>query len=164
MFRTHNADLIPEQLSAAEEFFREYADDIARGHTIDNFVDYDKTTEIRQRGQKLFGVFGSTAYELHSGRFDNGDGGFAEWEPLLVNSALILESPDEGRSGVAHLIRITNPRRNPNTCVWCAQFLPCGWLHTDELNRSDAQILGNIIDEVDDGQTPLTGGGLPGWV
>lgn len=33
MFRTHNADLIPEQLSAAEEFFREYADDIARGHT-----------------------------------------------------------------------------------------------------------------------------------
>lgn len=162
MFSTYNSELTAEQLSAAQEFFSDYAGDVARSHSTDNFVDYEKTTELRQRGTQLFGVFGSTSYELHVGKFHHNDI-LVEWSPLLVDGALIHESPEEGNSGIAHLIRIMNPRRKPSTYVWRAQFLPCGWLHTAELDQSNAEIRQHIADEVADGETPLTGRGLPGW-
>lgn len=161
-------ELTPDQVLAATEFYAEYGADIERGSTANKFVEYylsDKTSRRDNRAdggrEQIFGVFGTTAYQLFTGEFDD-DGVKVTWCPLLIDGNLVHESPEEGQSGTAHLLFIENPNRKYRP-KWFVSFLQCGWIRTSELEQSNAGILENIADEIDRGETPLTGGGLPGW-
>lgn len=153
-----------EQQTAINDAIAELRENCA-DKSFRDFVEIDRTGALVQRGKQLFAVFGETAYELHNSEFvDSTDDSRVEWVPAIVDGHAIGEWPDEGRSGVLHLLRFTRRRgREIENPKWFASFLPCGWLHTTEINQSNRQIAENIIEEIDDGQTPLTGGGLPGW-
>lgn len=152
-----------EQASAIADALAELRDNCADRRFRD-FVEIDRTGVLAQRGKQLFAVFGGTAYSLFSGEvIDTDDDSRFEWVPVLVDGHLIAEFPEEGRSGVLHLMRLTRRRgREVENPKWFASYLSGGWLNASELNQSNQQIIDNIADEVDDGLTPITGG-RPGW-
>ena len=68
-------------------------------------------------GQQYFAVFGSTAYQLFCETIsDPAEGWIWDYLPVLIDGCAVVCWPDEGRSGVLHLMR-------------CRQrdHKPCGW-------------------------------------
>ena len=124
------------------------------------FMDVDRTGQLRLRGNEQFAVFGDTAYKLREGRLSDEWAEF-EYVPAIVDGHLIGQWPDEGRSGVLHLMRCLwrknrDGSMRPNyPSAWAGVYLHGGWIHTAELEQSDAQIARNIVEEIADGQTPL---------
>lgn len=129
-------------------------------------VEYDQTGVLarHQITGELFAVFGSTAYKLMDKTVvDSESDTVVEYVPAVCDGHLVGEFPDEGRSGVLHIVRI--PRRrgvDQPDASWQCIYVSAGWIHTHELNKSNSEILENIEDEIDAGMTPLTGG-RAGW-
>jgi hypothetical protein len=126
--------------------------------TLNGFVTYENSERIvtRLSGQ-VFAVFGCYAYELFEQTIDDEEC-HIEYISVVINGAAFGEFPDEGKSGILHLYLISKSRgkfiENP---AWSAGYLSCGWLRTQELEMSAAQIIENISAEIDAGATHLTG-------
>jgi len=136
--------------------------EIENQDTLNGFVAYEQSERIvvRSNGQK-FGVFGHIAYELFEQIIDNEEA-HIEYITVIIDGKAFGEFPDEGKSGILHLFRISKCRgkaeANP---VWSAGYLSCGWLRTQELELSAAEIFENISAEIDAGATHLTGFCVP---
>jgi len=79
-----------------------------------------------------------------------------------VDKSLSFTYPDEGSSGgLASIVFVDNPKRK--TYAPKVGFSKFMYIYTSELNLSSEQIFNNIINEIEKGETPLSGGGLPGW-
>ena len=129
------------------------------------WMEYDRDGIFFERfGGQLFAIFGNhTAQEIWCHRINDDSGTVVEFLPAIVDGHAILESPEEGRSGVLHLMRFTTHPRRPHVVgKWACLFLARGWLRPDELILPSHEILDHITDEVRRGGTPLTGG-RPGW-
>jgi hypothetical protein len=113
---------------------------------------------------QLFAVFGRTAYQLVCQRLYADDGAVIEYLPAVVDGHALYRSPDEGCDGVLHIMRfVEHPRRPSMAGKWRPVWIHGGWLRTEELMLSVDEIRANIVAEVLRGETPITGGGLPGW-
>jgi hypothetical protein len=126
--------------------------------TLNGFVTYEESERIVERssGQK-FGVFGCHAYELFEQTIDDEEF-HIEYIPVIIDGKAFGKFPDEGKSGILHLYRISKSRgKVEEDLVWSVGYLSCGWLRTQELEMSAAQILENISAEIDAGATHLTG-------
>lgn len=70
--------------------------------------------------------------------------------------------PEEGSAGgLAMVTCIDRPNKPTRPFVG---FSKCRYIYTRELGMTAQQIEGDIVEEVLRGETPLTGGGLPGWI
>lgn len=121
----------------------------------DRFISYYWSDRLVQRGMQTFAVFGSAAYEVI--RFTDADdeGTRYEYLPMLVNGRMLLEAPDEGRTGVIYLMRRTHRRGEPNPTGWMTTSLSAGWLHTRELDMNNDAIMDNIADDISRGENVL---------
>ncbi len=82
--------------------------------------------------------------------------------PDGINPSLAFAWPDEGSAGgLASVVYVDKPKRKAYAPK--VGFSKYRYIYTSELNLTASQITQNIIDEVARGETPLTGGGLPGW-
>lgn len=94
-------------------------------------------------------LFGNMAYELLSFRFAEKSEAQVEYVPLLVNGKMLREVPDEGKVGIAYLMRFTHwkgvERPGGN---WLVGFMKLGWLHKDEIQMPKDQILNKLQSEV----------------
>lgn len=125
----------------------------------------ERNGSLCQRGNEFFAIFGTTAFKLLAGPIHDADTDTdVEFLPVVHNGHCIAQFPEEGASGVLHLMRIPKRRgKIRENAEWWATFISCAWLNTDELNASNEEILEHIAEEIVRGETPLTGGGLPGW-
>jgi hypothetical protein len=70
--------------------------------------------------------------------------------------------PEEGTAGgLASVIYLSRRDKENHPHVGFSKYR---YIYTRELVMTPEQIAENITDEIDRGETPLTGGGLPGWV
>lgn len=138
---------------------------VADTKTHSNFVEYTWSDRIVQRGVQTFAVFGTTARELLDFDYaENEKRGIRfEYAPMIVDGRMLEQWPDEGRTGIAYLQRMTKNHGEPCEDAWRVTFMHTGWLRTSELELSNEQIEDIIADEADQGLDPL---GLkpPGWV
>lgn len=130
---------------------------LASHDTLDGFVTYEQSERIHTRNSgQVFAVFGIYAYELFHQQIDD-DEITAEYLPVVIDGKSFGEFPEEGRSGVLHLFRISKYGGNIVECPeWQASYISCGWLRTKELELSATEIIENITDEIDAGATHLT--------
>lgn len=116
---------------------------------------------------QLFAVYDKfAAYQMLCQRLHADDGAVVEYLPAVVDGHAILRLPEEGRDGVLHIMRFVEYPKRPQWArigQWGPIWLHGGWLRTEELMLSTAEINANIVAEVLRGETPITGGGLPGW-
>ncbi len=123
------------------------------------FIEYERSSLFVTRGPQTFVIFGDTAYDLLSQRIDD-TANVIEYIPALdLNGCVTAEFPEEGRSGILHVMRVF--RRNGkdiNPPMVSAGFIQCGWLRKSELPLTNDAILKRIGDEIDEGATWITGG------
>ena len=124
----------------------------------DDEATYTWSSRLVQRGSQLFAVFGSQAYELHrAARIeDPQSGGVFEYLPLLIDGRTLLEQSDYS-SGIATFMRCVQLRGEPYDGAWMVTYLNTGWIRTDELQMTNAQISERIADEIDRGANHITG-------
>ena len=120
--------------------------------TCRDYVSYEESSQIVKRKKEQFALFGTIAYKLN--RFNNED---CSMLPVILKGKIWGEFPDEGRSGVLHVYYIKGRRR------WGCGFIPCGWLHTEELELTDKEIALNIAKEIIAGENVITTP-PPGWI
>lgn len=116
------------------------------------FVYYDESSKIVLRKKEQFAIFGSIAYKLN--RLHNEE---CLILPVILKGKVWGEFPEEGSSGLLHVFYNKEKER------WCCFYMSCGWLHTDELEITNQEIVNNIVDEIDGGANVFTTP-PPGWV
>lgn len=119
-----------------------------------SFLTYEWSSKVVKRGNQLFAVFGSIAYDVTKTKFTEegcslGDGKLC----VPINGRYLAEFPDEGSSGIMGMYIIT---RNGRRAVLNPSFVPCGWIYTEELELNREQIRENIINDVLDGKNVFT--------
>lgn len=132
---------------------------------LDDHCEYDRGVLCCRSRSKLFAIFGRVAYELQCCRIEDGDE-VLEILPGLVEGQATLEAPavDEAPLRILHLIRWTaHPDQRRIDKGWFPTWLQCRWVWRRELQKPAHAIADQIAQEVWRGETPLTGGGLPGW-
>lgn len=119
--------------------------------TSDGIVKHSKSGEE-------FALFHNSAYKLntHVGMEDEG---FLS-TPLLIGGKAVQVCPDEGSTGILVKCRIKD--RRTGALRWHVSFHRRGWIYKDELNMTNAEILTNMVQEVEDGKNVFTSA-LPGW-
>lgn len=132
--------------------------------TMNGFVELDKSTRIAQRGKQAFAIFGGTAYDITPMDFTDPERGRFVRVPALLSGHAYAEFPDEGNSGVLFWWWSEHLEKRLGKKEWHLGFQSAGWLHEKELELSSDEITMNIIEDILRGETPLTGGGLPGWI
>lgn len=148
----------PEQQAAIDEAIAE-----AENNTM-KFLEYTWSDRIIERGQQVFAVFGRIAREamLEPELEDDMHGSRFEYAPMIVDGKMLERCPDEGSSGLAHLMRCTRSRGRDVDERWFVTYLQTGWLYTKEIGMSNAEIAERIGEEIDLGAAHITGG-RPGW-
>jgi hypothetical protein len=147
----------PEQQSAVDKAIA------ATSKTADGFLSYAWSDRIVQRGSQTLAVFGHMARVLLDAPDATDDlGNRFEYVPLVVDGRMLEEVPEEGRDGMAYLMRMTHRRGEPIDSAWSVAYLNAGWIRTVELAATNAEIVENITQEAARGETPLTGG-RAGW-
>lgn len=115
---------------------------------------------LAERGSQKFAVFGGTAYQLLPfDHVDDEDSGSAfDYLPVIVDGQMLMSEHDEGGAGLLYLMRCTKRRGKPQPDPkWIATFMPtAGWLHTAELQQSNAEILDHMAEEIAAGENVLT--------
>lgn len=119
--------------------------------SCNDFVSYNESSKIILRKKEQFAVFDSIAYKLN--RFHNEE---CLMLPVILKGKIWGEFPDEGRSGLLHVFLNQHRKR------WSCSFISCGWLHTEELELTNQEIISKIADEIDGGANALTTP-PPGW-
>lgn len=121
----------------------------------DGFLSYEWSERIIVRGNQTFAIFGDTAYDVSKQKFNYDKTCIAGSGKLCVpiKGKYLAEFPDEGRSGIMGLCIVTRKGKNIRTEP---MFVPCGWLHTEELKLTNEEILDNIIDDVERGENVFT--------
>ncbi len=107
-----------------------------------NFGDVDESIRVQKDrdSRQQFAVFGLTAYEIIS-MIVQKDGKHFGWRPALLNGAAYRSIPNEGRDGTLH---------------WAWMEKKQKWYLT-WLDQTPSEIISNIAEEIDAGETPLTG-------
>lgn len=138
-----NANYTTEQQAAIDEAVAQAVS--SRG------MEYNHAGELAHHGitGEPFAVFGTTAYKLMTGaHHDTEVDTIVEFLPVIMNGNLVGQFPDEGRSGVLHLVRISRRRGvDRPDAKWHASFNSAGWIYSHELSASNEEILSNIADE-----------------
>lgn len=140
-----------EQMAVIEAAIEETKD------THNGFIEYHWSDRIVKRGNQIFAVFPWDAREAIIESMQKDDGDKLEILPVVVNGKMLLELPDEGRVGMAHLYRLLDERGNIKINWWVG-FSGVGWLRVEELELPNNQIAQNIFDEIDAGANHFTGG------
>jgi hypothetical protein len=126
--------------------------DVAQIHKI---IRYRKSNQFFAVG--TYSAYDVTPFES----IDEDDNSFHRFEPAISPAAYLMQ-PDEGRSGLLTWWYTDGTRRIQEG--WRLIWGPVRWIRVSELDLSPQEVWQNIKDEIDEGETPLTGGGLPGWV
>lgn len=115
--------------------------------TQTGWLEYEWSERIVQRGTQIFGVFSFDAREVMNETSKCPKSGLpVEYMPVVIDGKMLIEFPDEGRVGVAHVVS----RQMPDGSVKCvAGFIGCGWIRHSELDLPAAQIAENILREID---------------
>lgn len=121
----------------------------------DRWLSYQWTEKLVKRGTQIFAVFPFDAREVITGVLSDDNGLAFEYRPMVVDGKMVIELPDEGRCGVAHLIRRIG--KDGTISPWHVSYISCGWLRIDELQLPARQIAENIANEIDAGASCLTG-------
>jgi hypothetical protein len=114
----------------------------------DGFCSYEWSERVVVRGKQTFAIFGSLAYDVSKMKFNYDETCVPGTGKLCVSIAgrYLARFPDEGRSGIMGTFIINRKNKNVN----CGPtFVPCGWLHTEELNLTNEEIKQNIFDDND---------------
>lgn len=122
------------------------------------WVSYENA-KVVERGKDKFAVIGDQAFLLDpEGELNYDDDFKAEVIPVIINGEMIMQLPDEGSSGFLYLMKINKIRgkayENPE---WRTTYRSLSWIYAKELEMTNAQITQNIIEEIEQGKTPLTG-------
>jgi hypothetical protein len=119
-----------------------------------DFVHYEWSDRVIQRGNQTFAVFGSIAYDVtklkfHSDVDVSGTGKLC----VPIKERYLGQFPDEGDSGILglYIVYRRNEKRLIKKC-----FVPCGWVYTRELTLSNSEIKNNIIEDVIRGENVFT--------
>jgi len=127
----------------------------------DGFCSYEWSKRVVQRGKQTFAVFGSTAYDVSKIKFTSdcspecnpGNGSLC----VPIKGRYLAEFPDEGRDGIMGCYIIPDRRGDKGkNKLTSPSFVSCGWLYTEELELSKAEILNNIIEDVEAGENVFT--------
>lgn len=122
-----------------------------------NFGDVDESDRLThyRSARQQFAVFGAYAYayELHSMISDEDERRVA-MRPALVGGKYYQSNPDEGASTILYWVWTNRANMPAWTLCWLANT---GWIRTSELEQSPEEIATNIFEEIEDGETPLTG-------
>jgi hypothetical protein len=117
----------------------------------DGFVSYEWSDRVIVRGNQTFAIFGDLAYDVSKQKFNydatcvRGTGKLC----VSINGRYLAEFPDEGQSGIMGMYIIN--RKNKNV-KGTPTFVPCGWLHTEELNLTNDEIRDNIFNDIARGE------------
>jgi hypothetical protein len=112
----------------------------------DGFCAYKWSDRIVIRRKQTFAVFGDIAYDVSKMKFDGpGTGKIC----VPVHGQFLAQFPDEGATGIMGCYILHH--KNQNTFVG-PSFVPCGWLHTEELNLTNKEIQNNIIENIAQGK------------
>lgn len=145
----------------------EWENEYKRHQKHPDFVATGEIDQFVKKGHQEFAVYGDLAYDISEQIIYDATDDVAIYQcPFKlthdgINQYINYVWPDEGRGGLATLIYVSRPNKpsRPSVCVSSSRFI-----YTRELGMTAAQIAGNIVEEVLRGETPLTGGGLPGWI
>jgi len=107
---------------------------------------------VYKNGSQQFAVSGNYAYELIN-MYICDDNHESAIRPAILNGVAYRSEPDEGRCGTLHW---TWHAKIPDKWRLCWSSAS-GWIHASELNQTPDEIMDNIVDEIDAGQTPFTG-------
>lgn len=146
---------LPPLPDNANELIAAAVDAERSGLRESNFGDVFESERIStyRNGPQVFAVFGHQARELCNWALVDDDAGREyAWRPATLNDTAFESCPDEGRCGVLHWV--WSDRYPEWNLTW---FGASGWIYSSELDQSPAEIAENIRDEIDAGQTPLTG-------
>lgn len=127
-----------------------------------DWVQYDWSDRLHTRGADQFAIFGKTAYHLRLPPVIEDQSATFEYIPVIIDGRVFREYPEEGRVGMLYLMRCTRRKGVSVEGPWIAAFLAARWLHTSELEQSNAEIAEHIAAEIDAGENVLTRK-LPGW-
>ncbi len=114
-----------------------------------------------RNSRQIFAIDGDYAYDVTPRGFYVDDKHEAEYcstymiRPIIVGGSVFLSEPEEGRSGILCEMIVISPRRGRVARHF--SWLLCGWLYTRELDLKPSEIARNIMDDIDDGQTCITG-------
>jgi hypothetical protein len=115
-----------------------------------------------RNSKQIFSIDGDYAHDVTPRSFYDND----KWSdtfcatyrfiPIVVGGSIFHSLPDEGRTGILTEVRVCNPMRGRYSrhLSWIPQL---GWLLTKELELSPREIAENIMDDIDSGQTCITG-------
>lgn len=121
-----------------------------------SFVNVDEC-EIVQRGNERYALWCTHAYLLHDPEnVIDDEGNRLRFEPVIIDNKAFFVAPDEGKCGVLHWHLWEQRRGKPCDNVFVSA-LNCRWMRQDELNLSNEEIFEHIVEEVEQGETPLTG-------
>lgn len=167
--RQSNVETIPVSIPDADGVDAEKAALIADSifeclgdELCDGFISTQWSDRIITRGKQRFAVFGNISYALLPFDRAGEDGTEFEYRPVTIDGKMFRMDPDEGAGGMLYLMRQTLKKGMPFDCEWQSTFLDGGWLHTDELDMTNDQIMDNICEEVDRGENVFTRK-PPGW-
>jgi hypothetical protein len=114
-----------------------------------------------RNSNQIFAVDGDTAHDVTpfgiyvNDKWDENFCATLYYRPIVVGGSVFESLPDEGRTGILTEVRMCSPKRGRYT-RWLG-WIPLGWLHTRELDLDPEQIEQNIMDDIDAGQTCITG-------
>jgi hypothetical protein len=131
-------------------------EEIARFGVIEAITQFSRY----RNGNQIFAVTKHFAFDVTPYSFENQDGQW--WYEPVTTPAAYLQSPEEGRSGLLTWVFNNSSKRHQNE--WFLIWGAARWIRKAELDLPPAQIWDNICEEIVRGETPLSGGGLPGWV
>jgi hypothetical protein len=129
--------------------------EFAKKQKNDGFVSYEWSDRVIVRGKQTFAVFGNVAYDVSKMKFtfDNtcvpGTGKLC----VSIKGRYLAQFPDEGQSGIMGSYVLN---RNGKNKVCGPTFVSCGWLHTEELGLTNAEITQNILEDVARGENVFT--------
>ena len=145
-----------EQLRAIQ---RGVDETLKEAHESRGWITCEWSDCVIQRGQDQFAVYGPTAYKLFPAQTIEEPGmAKIEYVPAIAADGRILAMwPEEGRGGLMTLMRMVMRRgRDIENPEWLTIFVDGGWLHTEELYKSNREILEQLAEEIEDGQNILT--------
>jgi len=127
--------------------------EFAKEQKDDGFCTYEWSDRVVVRGSQVFAVFGNIAYDVTKMKF--GESASGEPAPgtgklcVAIKGRYLAQFPDEGKSGIMGMY-IVHYRGQNRTAG--PTFVVCGWLHTEELGLTNAEITGNILDDMAEGK------------
>ncbi len=138
-------------------------------HKNNSFFSTGEITEFHKKGHQHFACDGSFCYDVTEMIIhDSGDDSLLYTCPLIESEysdpntrTLKYAFPEEGRGGLAAIMFLDKndgKKRKPHGTFFNYRFI-----YRRELNLPAHAIAENIINEIESGETPITGGGLPGW-